>query len=84
MQTTRPASPVPVAAVVVDGLGALLSALGLVVVFAPQAVPAGLAASATPAVGWTAFGVGMAVSAAATWQILQTLLAHHRRSGQRR
>lgn len=45
--------------------------LSLVLVFAPELLPDTLTADLTPAVGWTAFGVGVSLSAAATWQIVQ-------------
>ena len=69
----RHASPLPLGPLVMDAVGSLVCAAGLVIVYVPDVVPAGLAGMLTPAVGWTAFGVGVVICAAATLALVQAL-----------
>ena len=63
----------PLLPLAVDGLGTLLAAGGILVLFVPEVLPSGLAGSLTPAVGWTAVAVGAALCAAGTFQLLNEL-----------
>ena len=79
MRNARPTFALPIGALVLDSVGALMAAGGLLAVFVPEALPAAFAGMLTPAVGWTAFGVGATLSAVASWGIVQAVRARQQR-----
>lgn len=65
---------VPVVPLVIEMAGSMILALGVVVIYAPYVLAGVLPGELlTPAVGWTAFVVGLAVGAIGAWQLVAEL-----------
>lgn len=67
--TTRVQSPVPVPLLLVNGLGALMIAAGVMGLSAPEVVPA----LSRPALAYALIGVGLALDLAAVTGIMKAM-----------
>lgn len=77
MMTPGASNPIPLPLLVLNGVGAMMMAAGVMGLFAPDAVPA----LAAPAVAYSLFAVGLSLDAVAVLSILR-VVAHRGRGAQ--
>ena len=73
----QPALVLPVKALALEITGTAVAVFGVLITFVPEvlatALPAALHGVLTPAVGWTAIGVGFVVSGVGAWELVADL-----------